>query len=182
MPGRRAAVRRRLFRGAGQVGHVERRRHEGLRAPVREMAHSSSAHGLTGKRSRCPACRPHLPKPRHGFIDLSADCNRLCWMAVSPRIVMLGLSRVQRLIKPRRRMVARRADVYRVQSSELRTSVNEFVTRFVTRQPLLSCDGIRPFGIPCIAATANAFPLWDTGRHSRAHGRSTHPSAWLVRS
>jgi hypothetical protein len=31
---------------------------------------------------------------------------------------------------PRRRMVGRRAGAYRVQSSSLRTSVNEFVTRF----------------------------------------------------
>jgi hypothetical protein len=31
----------------------------------------------------------------------------------------------------RRRIIARRADAYRVQSSSLRTGVNEFVTRFV---------------------------------------------------
>jgi hypothetical protein len=38
---------------------------------------------------------------------------------------MLGLSRVEGLIRPRRRMGARRADVYRVQPSELRTGVKE---------------------------------------------------------
>jgi hypothetical protein len=34
-------------------------------------------------------------------------------------------------MRPRRRIIARRADACRVQSSSLRTGVNEFVTRFV---------------------------------------------------
>ena len=43
-----------------------------------------------------------------------------------------GLSRVKGFIMPLRRVVARRADVCWVQSSYLRTRVNEFVTRFDT--------------------------------------------------
>ena len=43
---------------------------------------------------------------------------------------MLGLSRVESHIRPLRRMVTGRADVYRVQSSSLRTGVKEIVTRF----------------------------------------------------
>ena len=45
---------------------------------------------------------------------------------------MLGLSRVESHIRPLRRMVTGRADVYRVQSSSLRTGVKEIVTRFAT--------------------------------------------------
>ena len=59
-------------------------------------------------------------------------------MAVSLRIFMLGLSRVESLVRPLRRMVARRADVYRVQSSSLRTGVKEIVTRFVRGQSYLN--------------------------------------------
>jgi hypothetical protein len=55
-------------------------------------------------------------------------------MAVSLRIFMLGLSRLQSLIRPRLRMVAHRADVYRVQSSALRTGVKEIVTLLVKSQ------------------------------------------------
>jgi hypothetical protein len=43
---------------------------------------------------------------------------------------MLGLSRVERFIRPLRRMLTGRADVYRVQSSSLRTGIKEIVTRF----------------------------------------------------
>jgi hypothetical protein len=46
---------------------------------------------------------------------------------------MLGLSRVESLVRPLRRMVARRADIYRVQSSSLRTGVKEIVTRMPYR-------------------------------------------------
>jgi hypothetical protein len=48
---------------------------------------------------------------------------------------MLGLSHVEGLIRPLRRMVARRADVYWVQSSSLRTGVKEIVTRFGPLRP-----------------------------------------------
>ena len=44
---------------------------------------------------------------------------------------MLGLSRVEEFIRPLRRMVTGRADVYRVQSSSLRTGVKEIVTLLV---------------------------------------------------
>jgi hypothetical protein len=44
---------------------------------------------------------------------------------------MRGVSHIEGFITPRRRMVARRAGVYRVQSRELRTRVNAFVTRVV---------------------------------------------------
>jgi hypothetical protein len=43
---------------------------------------------------------------------------------------MLGLSRVEGFIRPLRRMVTGRADVYRVQSSSRRTGVKEILTRF----------------------------------------------------
>jgi hypothetical protein len=70
-------------------------------------------------------------KPRHDFVYASAERSRLYGIPVSPQISTRGLSRVEGFIMPRRRMVARRADAYRVQLSELRTSVNEFVMRFV---------------------------------------------------
>jgi hypothetical protein len=44
---------------------------------------------------------------------------------------MLGRSRVEGLIMPLRRMAARPADVYGVQSSSLRTGVKETVTLLV---------------------------------------------------
>jgi hypothetical protein len=42
--------------------------------------------------------RPH--NPRHDVVCLGADVRRRCRMAVSPRIVMLGRSRVAGLIRP----------------------------------------------------------------------------------
>jgi hypothetical protein len=43
---------------------------------------------------------------------------------------MLGLSRVEGFIRPLRRMVTGRADVYRIQSASFRTSGKEIVAWF----------------------------------------------------
>jgi hypothetical protein len=76
-------------------------------------------------------CPPRLTQQSHDFVYASAECSRLYWLPVSPQISMRGLSRVEGFIMPLRCMVARRTHAYRVQSSSLRTSINEFVTRFV---------------------------------------------------
>jgi hypothetical protein len=63
---------------------------------------------------------------------------------------MLGLSRVESHIRPLRRVVTGRADVYRVQSSALRTGVKEIVTRFA---PLTAIEVMTLSGLAVIART-----------------------------
>jgi hypothetical protein len=79
-------------------------------------------------------------------------------MAVSLRIFMLGLSRVESHIRPLRRMVTGRADVYRVQSSSLRTGVKEIVTRFVHWRPGHDVSGDPVIRIRFDGATCRACP------------------------
>jgi hypothetical protein len=85
--------------------------------------------GLIAHGRRRPGGRGEC-KPRHDFVYASAECSRLYRIAVSPQISTHDLSRVESFIMTLRGMVARRADVSRVQSSALRTSGKEIVTRF----------------------------------------------------
>jgi hypothetical protein len=39
-------------------------------------------------------------KPRQNMVYVSAERSRLWWMAVSPRIFMLGLSHLQNFLRP----------------------------------------------------------------------------------
>jgi hypothetical protein len=100
-------------------------------------------------------CLSGHSKPRHDFVYASAERSRLYWIPVYPQISTRGPSHVEGFIMPLRRMVARRANAYRVQSSELRSSVNEFVTKFVHRTRNRGVGKTQPKPTVCRGSTAS---------------------------
>src|SRR6266487_6156723 len=82
-----------------------------------------------------PPARDMPPSPRQNYLYLSADWSRLCRIGVNPQISIPWLSSIEGCILALLRIVARRADIDRIQSASFRTSVKEIVTRFVRSTP-----------------------------------------------